>query len=60
MTHPPVEPTGEALLRAAQLIEAASSLLVVAGAGMGIDSGLPDFRSAQGSGAPIRPWDGRT
>ncbi|VDH04780.1 SIR2 family NAD-dependent protein deacylase [Bordetella trematum] len=48
MTHPPVEPTGEALLRAAQLIEAASSLLVVAGAGMGIDSGLPDFRSAQG------------
>ena len=29
---------------AAQLIDAADSLIICAGAGMGIDSGLPDFR----------------
>jgi hypothetical protein len=33
---------------AAQPIAAADALLVTAGAGMGVDSGLPDFRSSQG------------
>ncbi|MFN0126075.1 MAG: SIR2 family NAD-dependent protein deacylase [Verrucomicrobiales bacterium] len=36
------------LTRAAELIEAADGLLVTAGAGMGIDSGLPDFRGPGG------------
>ncbi|MCL2657081.1 MAG: NAD-dependent deacetylase [Betaproteobacteria bacterium] len=36
------------LAHAAALIEAADGLLICAGAGMGIDSGLPDFRGAQG------------
>lgn len=35
------------LARAAQLLSGAGALLVCAGAGMGVDSGLPDFRGAQ-------------
>lgn len=38
----------EAVSRAAEWIQEADGLLVTAGAGMGIDSGLPDFRGAQG------------
>jgi hypothetical protein len=34
----------EDLERAAELIANAEALLVAAGAGMGVDSGLPDFR----------------
>jgi len=37
-----------ALAHAAQLIEQADALVVAAGAGMGVDSGLPDFRGQQG------------
>jgi NAD-dependent SIR2 family protein deacetylase len=33
---------------AARLIAGADSLLITAGAGMGVDSGLPDFRGAEG------------
>src|SRR5580658_9779097 len=33
---------------ASEAIKAADALLVTAGAGMGVDSGLPDFRGAQG------------
>lgn len=33
---------------AAEAIQAADALLVTAGAGMGVDSGLPDFRGTQG------------
>jgi NAD-dependent SIR2 family protein deacetylase len=36
------------LERAAQAIENADSLLITAGAGMGVDSGLPDFRGPEG------------
>ncbi|MGX4641235.1 SIR2 family NAD-dependent protein deacylase [Massilia sp. SYSU DXS3249] len=36
------------LARAARLIDDAGALLVCAGAGMGVDSGLPDFRGRQG------------
>jgi len=36
------------LIKAAKLIESADSLLIGAGAGMGVDSGLPDFRGSQG------------
>jgi NAD-dependent SIR2 family protein deacetylase len=37
-----------ALERAAQAIAEADALLVAAGAGMGVDSGLPDFRGPEG------------
>lgn len=38
----------ESYERASRLIAAADGLLITAGAGMGIDSGLPDFRGSQG------------
>jgi NAD-dependent SIR2 family protein deacetylase len=34
--------------RCAELIDQADGLLITAGAGMGVDSGLPDFRGGQG------------
>lgn len=34
--------------QAARLIDEADSLIIAAGAGMGVDSGLPDFRDTQG------------
>jgi len=37
-----------AVARAAEVIASADALLVGAGAGMGVDSGLPDFRGDQG------------
>lgn len=40
--------TEETIQRAADLIGDAQALLVTAGAGMGVDSGLPDFRGPQG------------
>jgi NAD-dependent SIR2 family protein deacetylase len=36
------------LVRAAELITQADALIVAAGAGMGVDSGLPDFRGREG------------
>jgi NAD-dependent SIR2 family protein deacetylase len=38
----------DAIARAAQLISGADSLVVAAGAGMGVDSGLPDYRGNAG------------
>ena len=38
----------DAVERAAQWLRDADALLVTAGAGMGVDSGLPDFRGNQG------------
>lgn len=38
----------EALDRAAREIERADALVITAGAGMGVDSGLPDFRGTEG------------
>ncbi|MEO5364380.1 MAG: hypothetical protein H7838_12245 [Magnetococcus sp. DMHC-8] len=38
----------ERIARAADLIGAADALLITAGAGMGVDSGLPDFRGNHG------------
>lgn len=40
--------TNEAIRRAADAIRHADSLLIGAGAGMGVDSGLPDFRGDTG------------
>lgn len=41
-------PHADTLKRAADAVAGASALLVGAGAGMGVDSGLPDFRGRQG------------
>ena len=38
----------ESIARAAELIEQADALVIAAGAGMGVDSGLPDFRGNAG------------
>jgi len=38
----------ENFARCAELIRQADGLLVTAGAGMGVDAGLPDFRGANG------------
>lgn len=45
MTGPEPE---DALAAAAAAIRAAPALLIAAGAGMGVDSGLPDFRGTEG------------
>jgi NAD-dependent SIR2 family protein deacetylase len=42
------ERSDEAIQRAADVVSDAQALLVTAGAGMGVDSGLPDFRGNQG------------
>lgn len=42
--------------RAAELIGGADALLVCAGAGMGVDSGLPDFRGDQGFWRAYPPY----
>ncbi|SFP53470.1 NAD-dependent protein deacetylase, SIR2 family [Amycolatopsis arida] len=44
------------LERAAELIRAAKALLVCAGAGMGVDSGLPDFRGDEGFWRAYPPY----
>lgn len=36
------------IARASQLIHDAHAIIVAAGAGMGVDSGLPDFRGNEG------------
>ena len=38
----------EAIARAADLVRQADALVIAAGAGMGVDSGLPDFRGDTG------------
>jgi NAD-dependent SIR2 family protein deacetylase len=45
-----------ALERAAQAIGAADALLIGAGAGMGVDSGLPDFRGKEGFWRAYPPY----
>ncbi|WP_020669768.1 SIR2 family NAD-dependent protein deacylase [Amycolatopsis nigrescens] len=44
------------LERAAELIDGADALLVCAGAGMGVDSGLPDFRGNEGFWRAYPPY----
>lgn len=49
MSSPPSPPEFEdRFARCAQLIAQADGLLVTAGAGLGVDSGLPDFRGSEG------------
>jgi len=50
MTNPISNPTSNLakLTEFAQFLTQTDGLLITAGAGMGIDSGLPDFRGEQG------------
>jgi len=45
-----------AIERAAELLAGADALLVCAGAGMGVDSGLPDFRGPEGFWRAYPPY----
>lgn len=45
-----------AIERAASLIESADAVFVCAGAGIGVDSGLPDFRGPEGFWAAYPPY----
>lgn len=48
-----------ALDRAAAVLASAEALLIGAGAGMGVDSGLPDFRGPEGFWRAYPPFRGR-
>src|SRR5437867_3702542 len=48
------------LHRAAHAIGSANALLIGAGAGMGVDSGLPDFRGDEGFWKAYPPFRGRS
>jgi NAD-dependent SIR2 family protein deacetylase len=50
------EPLEDDLRRAAELIADAGALVFCAGAGMGVDSGLPDFRGAEGFWRAYPPY----
>src|SRR3954468_12817602 len=47
---------GDRLAQAADAVRTADALLVGAGAGMGVDSGLPDFRGDQGFWKAYPPY----
>jgi NAD-dependent SIR2 family protein deacetylase len=47
----------ETHVRAAAAVRSASALVVTAGAGMGVDSGLPDFRGDQGFWKAYPPYE---
>lgn len=48
--------TSELLRRAAAAIRSAEGLIIAAGAGMGVDSGLPDFRGNEGFWRAYPRW----
>ncbi len=48
--------TNDNIERAAQIIAEADALLIAAGAGMGVDSGLPDFRGTEGFWRSYPPY----
>jgi len=47
----------ELIEKAAEAIESAEALVIGAGAGMGVDSGLPDFRGDQGFWRAYPPYE---
>ena len=55
--HCPLTMIDNSLDRAAEAIAAADALLIGAGAGMGVDSGLPDFRGTHGFWRAYPPYE---
>jgi NAD-dependent SIR2 family protein deacetylase len=53
-----VEPDRRAVQQAARLLAAADAVIATAGAGIGVDSGLPDFRGHQGFWRAYPPYAG--
>jgi NAD-dependent SIR2 family protein deacetylase len=53
----PLAPPAPLVARAARALREAGALLVTAGAGMGVDSGLPDFRGNQGFWKAYPPYE---
>ena len=51
------DPDGGEIDRAAEAVGKAEALLIGAGAGMGVNSGLPDFRGPQGFWRPYPPYE---
>lgn len=56
MDDPRLGPHADAIRRAAEAIAGAEALLIGAGAGMGVDSGLPDFRGRDGFWRAYPPY----
>lgn len=54
-----MENLADAYAAAAKAVETADALLIAAGAGMGVDSGLPDFRGPEGFWKAYPPFKGR-
>ncbi len=50
----------EQIKRAADAIHGANAILIGAGAGMGVDSGLPDFRGNEGFWNAYPPFRGKS
>ncbi len=46
----------EAITRAAEAVRGAKAIIITAGAGMGVDSGLPDFRGPEGFWRAYPPY----
>src|SRR3954466_6839529 len=55
--EPETSDVDEAVGRAAAAISGADALLVTAGAGMGVDTGLPDFRGDHGFWKAYPPYE---
>lgn len=55
-TEPDAEVPDAEVRRAAELVAGAEALLVCAGAGIGVDSGLPDFRGNEGFWRAYPPY----
>src|SRR5688572_32510360 len=50
----------DSLRAASEAVRSADALLIGAGAGMGVDSGLPDFRGDEGFWKAYPPFRGRS
>jgi len=59
MTNQPESELEKSLQKAADWIREADALLIGAGAGMGVDSGLPDFRGNEGFWKAYPPFRGK-
>eukprot|EP00499_Haloplacidia_sp_CaronLabIsolate_P001925 CAMPEP_0196786948 /NCGR_PEP_ID=MMETSP1104-20130614/22330_1 /TAXON_ID=33652 /ORGANISM="Cafeteria sp., Strain Caron Lab Isolate" /LENGTH=68 /DNA_ID=CAMNT_0042157277 /DNA_START=1 /DNA_END=203 /DNA_ORIENTATION=+ len=54
-----IDASGDNVRKAAEFVMNADAILVTAGAGMGVDSGLPDFRGVHGFWKAYPPFKER-